>query len=257
MAAPRDGWTTGMRWQGLGALIVVAAATGAHAQAPSTLTPLSAAVFDSGKAVPTEWKTSEAKAGKARLQLSLGGERLTARGEPALSPLDQAAFEPKTFDVRLAREWPQAVRLQGGERDVLITPHADVSFNDAGPGAGAGATLSLEDKVSDRLGSLGVRDGRSFGDKGRWYLFAATSGRSVGLNLLRDEDGGIRRAGWSVDGASALVSDAQAGVGWRKGPMQASVGYMRREIKPKQHGIRGLESQEDDVVALSISFKPR
>ncbi|HEX6860915.1 MAG TPA: DUF2219 domain-containing protein [Caulobacteraceae bacterium] len=240
-----------MRWQGMGALIVAAAATAAHAQAPSALAPLNAAVFDSGKPVPTEWKTTETKAGEARLQLSVGGERLTARGAPALSPLDEAVFEPRGFDVRLSREWPAAVRLDGG---VEITPHADVGFSDAGPGAGAGATVSFGDRVANRLG---VRDGKRFGDQGRWYLFAATSGRSVGLNLLRGENGQLHRAGWSVDGNSALVSDAQAGIGWRKGPMQASLGYMRREIKPKQHGIRGMESQEDDLVAISFSFKPR
>ena len=55
---------------------------------------------------------------------------------------------------------------------------------------------------------------------------------------------------------SALVSDAQAGVGWRRGPIQASVGYIHREIKPR-HGLKGVENKDDDLIAVSFSFKPR
>lgn len=244
-----------MRWQGLGALIVALAATGAHAQAPSALTPLSAAVFDGDKALPTQWRSTEIDRDDTRLTISLGGTMRGARGLPALSPSDHADFEASGFDVQVTRDWP-AVRLEAGERDIEVTPHAGLAFSEAGAGAQAGATISLQDKVEDRLGRLGVRDGRSFGDRGRWYLFAATSGRSVGLNMLRGGDGELRRAGWSTDATSALVSDAQAGVGWRRGSMQASVGYIHREIKPR-HGLMGVENKDDDLIAVSFSFKPR
>lgn len=190
-----------MRWQGMGALIVAAMATAAHAQAPGALASLSAAVFEGGK---------------------------------------------PGFDMR--RDWPSAVRFKAIE----ITPHAGLALGEAGPGAEAGATISLQ----DRLDGLGVRDGRSFGERGRWYVFAATSGRSVGLNMVRGGDGELRRAGWSTDATSALVSDAQAGIGWRRGSLQASVGYIHREIKPR-HGIMGLETKDDDLVAISFSFNPR
>ena len=245
-----------MRWQGAGALIVAMAATGAHAQAPSALAPLSAAVFDGGKALPTEWRSTEIRKSDTRLKISLGGNALDARGLPALSPPDMADFEAKGFDVQVTQHWPSAVRLSAGDRDIEVTPHAGFAFSEAGPGAQAGATISLQDRVEDRLGRLGVRDGRSFGDRGRWYMFAATSGRSVGLNMLRGADGELRRAGWSTDATSALVSDAQAGVGWRRGPIQASVGYIHREIKPR-HGLKGVENKDDDLIAVSFSFKPR
>lgn len=244
-----------MRWQGAGALIVVLSATGAHAQAPSALTPLSAAVFEGDKALPTEWRSTEIGKDDTRLKISLGGAMRDGRGLPALAPSDRNSFEAKGFDVQLTRDWP-AVRLEAGKREIEVTPHAGLALSDAGPGAQAGATISLQDKVEDRLGRLGVRDGRNFGDRGRWYVFAATSGRSVGLNMLRGGDGELRRAGWSTDATSALVSDAQAGVGWRRGPMQASVGYIHREIKPR-HGLMGMENKDDDLVAISFSFKPR
>jgi hypothetical protein len=75
------------------------------------------------------------------------------------------------------------------------------------------------------------------------------------MNLLRGQDGDWTRAGVTSDTGSRLVGDAQAGVGWRRGPMQASVGYIRREIKSKDQ-IMGMATQEDSVVALSFSLKP-
>jgi hypothetical protein len=244
-----------MRWQGVGALMAAMAATGAHAQAPSALAPLSAAVFDGGRALPTEWRSTEIVKDDTRLKISLGGAAYDERGLPAFRPSERSNFEARGFDVQLTRDLP-AVRLQAGERDIEVTPHAGLAFSDAGPGAQAGATISLRDKVEDRLGRLGVRDGRSFGDRGRWYLFAATSGRSVGLNMLRGADGEMRREGWSTDATSALVSDAQVGVGWRRGAVQTSIGYMHREIKPR-HGLMGVENKDDDLIAVSFSFKPR
>ncbi|HEX6866504.1 MAG TPA: hypothetical protein VF122_04665 [Caulobacteraceae bacterium] len=170
-------------------------------------------------------------------------------------PADATSFETRGFDVRLRHAWQGAVQAPVGGRKVEITPYAGVVYGDAGPGAEAGASVSLSDKVADRIDDLGLSDGRRFGDTGRWYLYAAASGRSVGLNMLRDEDG-LRRAGWSVDGASALVSDAQVGVAWRRGAVQASVGYLHREIEP-EHPIMGLQTEADDLVALSFSVKPR
>jgi len=245
-----------MRWRSLGAVIVAMAATDAQAQDRDALTPLSAAVFDAGKAVPTEWRSARFGASDGtRLQINLGGEMRDDRGLPPLSPSDAASFRTKGYDVRVSRAWRNAVRAPLGGREIEITPYAGVVYGDAGPGAEAGASLSLSERVADRIEDLGLRDGRDFGDKGRWYLFAAASGRSVGLNMLRDE-AGLRRAGWSVDGASALVSDAQVGVGWRRGHLQASVGYLHREIEP-EHPIMGMRTDDDELVAVSFSIKPR
>lgn len=247
-----------MRWQGLGALFAAAAATGAYAQAPTSLAPLSAAVFDGDKALPIEWRGAEVREpGTPALKINLRGTVRDPSGRPALKPSDEAGFEAEGYDVQVMQEFDGVRLTTGGHRDLMFTPHAGLGFSDAGPGAAAGATISFEDKVADKLGDLGVRDGRSFGDRGRWYLFAATSGRSVGMNMLRGADGEFQQAGWSQDGASTLVSDAQVGVGWRKGPMQASVGYLHRKIKPKEHGVRDMETMEDGVVAVSFSFKPR
>ena len=111
-----------------------------------------------------------------------------------------------------------------------------------GGSAEAGATLRVsrdEQAAAERLKDMGVGDGADFGERGRWYLFAAASGRAVGLNMLHS-DSGWDRAGWTTDPTSALIGDAQVGVGWRKGAMQTSFGYIHREVKG-QHMICGVD----------------
>ena len=113
---------------------------------------------------------------------------------------------------------------------------------------------AMKGQVQD---ALGLHDGdATFGDRGRWYIYAAASGRAVGFNMLRGQNGDWSRAGLTQDAASRLIGDSQAGVAWRRGPMQASLGYIHREIRAKD-GIMGLATQKDDVVALSFSLKPR
>ena len=68
------------------------------------------------------------------------------------------------------------------------------------------------------------------------------------IELLVIDDG-------STDPTSALVGDAQAGLAWRRGHMQASVGYLRREIKSRQ-AFMADERKSDSLVAFSLSIKP-
>jgi hypothetical protein len=180
----------------------------------------------------------------------------------AIAPLslvrpDAQAFDAENIDVTLTRGWPSAVKLEAGKYALDFSPHAGFGFGDAGGSAEAGATVRLGKNVEDRVSdSLGLRDGdEAFGQRGRWYVFAAASGRAVGLNMLRGQDGDWSRAGMSSDVNSKLIGDAQAGVAWRKGPMQASVGYIHREMKAKDV-IMGMATQKDSMVALSFSLKP-
>ncbi|ALL15148.1 hypothetical protein AQ619_01025 [Caulobacter henricii] len=180
----------------------------------------------------------------------------------AVAPLslvrpDAHAFDAENIDVTLTRGWPSAVKLAAGKFALDVSPHAGFGFGDAGGSAEAGATVRLGKNIEDRVtDSLGLRDGdEAFGPRGRWYVFAAASGRAVGLNMLRGQNGDWSRAGMSADVNSKLIGDAQAGVAWRKGPMQASVGYIHREMKAKDV-IMGMATQKDSMVALSFSLKP-
>jgi hypothetical protein len=212
---------------------------------------------------PVTWRSNAFVLGHTdaavdQVRVSVGGVARSARISPlSLVRPDANPFEDEDVDVTLTRGWPAAVKFASGRYALDVTPHAGLGFGGEGGSAEAGATVrfgqNAEDKVVD---SLGVRDGASaYGDRGRWYVFAAASGRAVGLNMLRGQDGDWSRGGFTSDVTSKLIGDAQAGVAWRKGPMQASVGYIHREIKAKDQ-IMGMGTQEDSVVALSFSLRP-
>ena len=175
-----------------------------------------------------------------------------------LAPSFGRPGESRGFDVNLNR------RLKGFsvETETLefdVSPHAGLGVSPRGGQAQAGATVSLTprtDATVERLRELGIREGTSFGDTGRWYLFAAASGRAVGMNVMRGESGGWDRAGWSTDPTGALVGDAQIGVGWRKGDMQSSFGVIHREVKGK-HMVFGQQTRDDTVAAFTFSFRPQ
>lgn len=213
---------------------------------------------------PVTWRSNaivrQAQAGGPidAVRVSVAGSAPTAAFAP-LTLQRPDAYEVREVDVTVLRGWPSAVSLAGRKYALDVTPHAGLGFGGAGGSAEAGATLRLGKKknMGDRVtDALGVREGgEAFGDRGRWYIFAAASGRAVGFNMLRGQNGDWNRAGLSQDVTSQLIGDSQAGVAWRKGPMQASLGYIHREIRAKE-GIMGLATQKDDVVALSFSLKP-
>lgn len=213
---------------------------------------------------PVVWETGETRLSSSKdgpvdsLRVSVGGTLKAPGGLPL--NLHRAEFEAKAYEVALTRDWPAALSIQGKAFGLDLTPHAGVGVTNLGGSAEAGAMVqlskaaSLSESAADRLKSLGLRDGARFGDRGRWYLFAAASGRAVGLNMLHNE-GGWDRAGWSQDNASTLVGDAQLGVGFRKGPMQTSLGYIHREVKG-QNMIWGQDTKADSMVAFSLSIRP-
>jgi hypothetical protein len=214
---------------------------------------------------PVRWTTGETRLSSSpdgpvdSLRVSVGGALRTPGGAPL--NLRGAEFEAQAYEVAVTRDWPAALSFEGARFGLDVTPHAGVGVTNIGGSAEAGAMLqlskrqSLDENAQARLKALGLRDGAHFGDRGRWYLFAAASGRAVGLNMLHNETG-WDRAGWSQDSTSALVGDAQVGVGFRKGPVQTSLGYIHREVKG-QNMMWGLDSKADSLVAFSLSIKPR
>lgn len=217
-------------------------------------------VFVAGEG-PMRWSSGEAPisaSGATTLRVGMGGVLRTPGGLP-LNAGRAMGFQSDAYEVTVIHDWPSAVSFQKGKVGVDLTPHAGLGMTSSGTSAEAGARLELSQRrdqaAVDRLKSLGVHDGSSFGDTGRWYLYAAASGRAVGLNMLHG-DGGWDRAGWTTDPTSTLISDAQLGVGWRKGIMQTSFGYLHREVKG-QHMIFGQQTRDDSLVAFTLSIKPQ
>jgi hypothetical protein len=178
-------------------------------------------------------------------------------GAPLLGAHD--AYDPAAVNVALVRGWPAAMIVRAGDIGVNVTPHAGLGFGAAGSSAEAGATLkitSVKDAINDRLSAMGVKNGAdAYRDESRIYLFAAVRGQAVGLNM-QQTGGSLRRAGWSTDQSSALVGDGQIGVGWRKGGMEATVGYVHRGVHVKNAPLGVTDSYADDMAALSLTFHP-
>ena len=186
-----------------------------------------------------------------RLRVTRGGLLRGETGAPSFfgegSPADEQV------DVAWLRGWPSAVRFEGEDLDLDITPHAGFGFGASGGSAEAGATLRLGADLEDGLGRL-VQDGDRFGERPRWYLFAAANKRAVGYNVTSGPNG-WSRSGMSTD-EGAFIGDAQAGVAWRKGDLQASFGYVQREIKARApRGVDGA-SADESLVAFQLSIKP-
>lgn len=195
----------------------------------------------------------------AQSPVDLRAAAFAERGDAlSLAPSFGRPDDAAGFDITAIRQWPRAFSVETQDLEVDVSPHAGLGVTERGSQAQAGATISLHprtDRAIARLKELGVREGTAFGDTGRWYLFAAASGRAVGMNMLRGEDG-WDRAGWSTDPTGALVGDAQVGVGWRKGHMQTSFGVIHREVRGN-HMVFGQMTREDTVAAFSFSVRPQ
>ncbi len=207
---------------------------------------------------PSRWRSADGVAHVAANGSAIDTVRISVGEVGRGAPLNLNSYDARDYEVRLIRDWPAAVRYAGQGYDLDVTPHAGFGVSNLGNSAEAGATVTLGrrgDAIASRLDSLGVRDGAAFGGTGRWYLFAAASGRAMGFNMLRDGANGLNRS-WSQDSSSTLVGDAQVGVGWRKGAMQTSFGYIHREVKG-DHMVWGQDTKGDSMVAFSLSIKPR
>ncbi len=186
-------------------------------------------------------------------------DSLKIRTETAPVVLERAGLAEDRLDVMAVRSWPGAIRFSSDKLEFDVAPHAGFGVSRFGGQAEGGATITVSksrgERALEQLRDLGVQDGAGFGDKGRWYLFAAASGRAVGLNMLRGERG-WDRAGWTTDATGALVGDAQVGVGWRKGDVQSSFGVIHREVKGN-HMVFGQTTRDDTVAAFTFSFRPQ
>lgn len=189
-----------------------------------------------------------------RLRLRTEGNVRRADGAPVPpSPLDRAGWDTEHYDVSYVRGWTETLGRTGSGLDVTLTPHVGVGVGSRGNSTEAGATLRIGRNL-DRL----VPDGtEAFGERPRWYVYAAGSGRAVGYNFARTRDGDYARSGVSHDSGNFL-GDASIGVAMRKGAVQSSVGLIYREIEAK--GLRAGHGVDTDVsegvIAFQLSIKP-
>lgn len=211
--------------------------------------PLSA---DQGKLRQEAWFAGDGFTD--RLRIVTTGELRRADGAP-LPPraLDPAAFSAESYDVTYTRGWTAARGRTASGLEVSLTPHAGVGVGSDGPSAEAGATL----RIGEGLDRLAPNGDEAFGERPRWYLYAAGSKRAVGYNFARTRDGDFARSGMSQD-AGSYLGDASVGVAYRRGAIQSSFGVVYREIEAK--GLRGYQGINTDVseglVAFQLTIRP-
>jgi len=216
--------------------------------------------YDPARQVPTPWAAAnrdiwyEGEAYTDRLRLRTEGRLRRADGSPLPpGPLDPAAYDAEHYDLTYTRGWTETLGQTENGLDVTLTPHLGVGVGSRGQVTEAGATLRVGRDL-DRL----VPDGEdAFGERARWYLYAAGSGRAVGYNWARNRDGDFARSGVSHD-SGAFLGDASLGVALRRGAVQGSVGLVYREIEAE--GLRAGHGVDTDVseglIAFQLSIKP-
>jgi len=189
-----------------------------------------------------------------RLRLRTEGPVRRIDGSPLPpGPLDPAAYEAEHYDLTYTRGWTEILGRTASGLDVALTPHVGVGVGSRGGTTEAGATLRIGPDL-DRLVPEGEE---AFGQRPRWYLYAAGSGRAVGYNWARNRDGEFARSGVSHD-SGVFMGDASLGVAMRRGPVQSSIGLIYREI-----GVEGLRAGHgvdtdvsEGVLAFQLSIKP-
>lgn len=216
--------------------------------------------YDPARSVSSPWAASnrdiwyEGETYSDRLRLRTEGRLRRADGSPLPpGPLDPAAYDAEHYDLTYTRGWTETLGQTENGLDVTLTPHLGVGVGSRGQVTEAGATLRIGRDL-DRL----VPDGEdAFGERARWYLYAAGSGRAVGYNWARNRDGDFARSGVSHD-SGAFLGDASLGVALRRGSVHSSIGLVYREIETE--GLRAGHGVDTDVseglIAFQLSIKP-
>lgn len=190
-----------------------------------------------------------------RVTLETAGRLRRADGSPLpVTPGDRAELSPDAYDLRYVRGFRGAHGRTASGLEVSLTPHAGLGVGTEGRSAEAGVTL----KIGEGLERLAPNGSERFGERPRWYLYAAGSGRAVGYNFARTRDGDYARSGYTQDRGSFL-GDASVGLAYRKGAMQTSVGVVYREIDAGKglRGMNGLDTDLDEgLVAFQLSIRP-
>lgn len=170
----------------------------------------------------------------------------SAKAEPARSTtrvLAEAAPAPRRTILTFTKG--HAIRPYGKVLKVEVNDQP-LAFTPLGLQSNAVKRLTLNASGFMSKATASAEDLR----RGRWMLFAASSGKAYGLSLVRDTFGGWRNAGFSEE-KLARFGSRQIGLGYRKKNSLMSLSATQRKF-------RGIEySDKDTVVGVTVSVRGR
>lgn len=216
--------------------------------------------YDPARQVSAAWAASnrdiwyEGPSYSDRIRLRTEGRLRRADGSPLPpGPLDPAALDAEHYDLTYTRGWTESLGRTENGLDVTLTPHLGVGVGSRGQVTEAGATL----RIGRDLDRLVPEGDEAFGERARWYVYAAGSGRAVGYNWARNRDGDYARSGVSHD-SGAFLGDASLGVALRRGAVHSSIGLVYREIEAEGvHAGHGVDTDvSEGLIAFQLSIKP-
>lgn len=126
--------------------------------------------------------------------------------------------------------------------DVEVIPSAKMQFNDGAKSAGLGAMVRIGDDL--REGDVASNT---------WYVFAGADAEA--RDYSAENTSGLYQGEFGLQNR-LIIGDAQAGIGYRIGDADVSLGYFRREISSYNDapGASGFSASED-AAALSFTLR--
>jgi hypothetical protein len=127
--------------------------------------------------------------------------------------------------------------------DLQLQPKASMRFNDESSSALVGAVVRLGEDL---------REGSDL-DANTWYVFAGADAEAVTYT-----PSGMRQltSGQFYLQDRIIVGDAQAGLGYRIGDADVSIGYFRREVSSFGNNDPSDDfSKTEDAAALSFTWR--
>jgi hypothetical protein len=196
----------------------------------------SATALAGGPAAPTPAKPVElAQAAPAPAIQTLSPPR--ARAPARVETASETRAAPPTQGL-----------VRSSARRVQVAKIDDIEIRPFTPPSDRTAFMGVSVDASNLMGRM--RTTSQDAKKGRWILFAATSGKALSLNVIRDSIVGWRGAGWAEE-RIARFGTHQLGMGWRKNGRQVSLSATRRSLRTQDY------SDRDMVYGVSLSFSGR
>ena len=130
-----------------------------------------------------------------------------------------------------------------GGLDISLSPKASMRFNDEGSSAVVGALVKIGEDLREEPDLKA----------NTWYMFAGADAEAV--TYSPNSVGRLTHGDLHLQD-KIIVGDSQAGVGYKIGDADVSVGYFRREVKSFGREINsGGISYTEDAAALSFTWR--